>query len=46
MAAQAQGLDLVKVVVRARYGAYFAAHVFLNVWRQILFPKDLHDDAL
>ena len=28
MAAQAQSLDLVKVVVRACYGACFAAHVF------------------
>ena len=21
-------------------------HIFLNIWRQILFPEDLHDAAL
>ena len=36
---------LIKVVVRACHGAYVVAHV-LNIWRQILFPGDLHDDAL
>ena len=34
-------LKAFKVVVRACYGAYFVAHI----WRQILFPGDLHDAA-
>ena len=34
-----------KVVVRACYRAYFL-RMFLNIWRQILFQGDLHDDAL
>ena len=29
----------IKVVVRACYGAYFV-RMFLNIWRQILFPGD------
>ena len=33
-----------KVVVRACYGVYFVAQI-LNIWRQILFPGDLDDDA-
>ena len=35
---------LFTVVVHACYRAYSVA-IFLNIWRQILFPGNLHDDA-
>ena len=40
-----QTLKQLKIAVRACYGAYFVAHL-LNIWRQILFSEDLHDDLL
>ena len=35
----------VKVVVRACF-EHTLLRMFLNIWSQILFPEDLHDDAL